>query len=236
VLGHVTKVEQQYAPYKSFVENNVNPQELEGLQNFAKAYQANPLQTWLNMARQLQEAKVIHEFLDLEEVQALAQGQEIDDGAVDPGAAGVETQGSNNPELNELRETVGQLVNYIQQQEQSRQQRQADGLLEQSLNQMKQTLTDAGFPEGVFNDQILTASIVTHKGDVAAAVQSLTGVRDGLLKGHVENNTSDSDLDMPHGVPPAPKKNTTPPRDGFAAARGPAMQRLAASARASAQE
>lgn len=236
VLGHVTKLEQQYAPYKPLIEQGVNPQELEGLQRFAQAYQQNPLGTWLQMAQQLQQQGAIHEFLDLEQVQALAQGQDLDE---EPGMTGDPAEpgaGTEDPRIAQLTQQVEQLTQIVQSDMSQRQQRVQDGLLKQSLGQMKSTLKEAGFPEGVLTDEMLTAALITHRGDVTKATESFTQTRDGLLKGHVETATADNnDLDMPKGSPKPPEKGP-PPRDAFAATRGPAQQFLESAKQGAAQQ
>jgi hypothetical protein len=66
VQGYVTRLEQTYvAPFKGYT-----PQQVQGLAQFAKAFDTNPLQTFLGIAAQLQQAGTIHEDLDLEALAA----------------------------------------------------------------------------------------------------------------------------------------------------------------------
>src|SRR5207237_680584 len=71
--SRVTQLEQLSAPFRN--AGISDPAEVQGLVQFAQNYQNNPVGVFLDMAVALQEAGVIDQDLDIEELAAVASGQ-----------------------------------------------------------------------------------------------------------------------------------------------------------------
>src|SRR5438270_119915 len=54
VLGHVTQLEQQYAPYKGLMDA-VTPDQVQNLVTFLANYSSDPLATWMGLGQSLHE-------------------------------------------------------------------------------------------------------------------------------------------------------------------------------------
>jgi hypothetical protein len=183
VLGHVTRMEQQYAPYKGLTEA-IQPDQVQGLLGFLNNYSNDPLSTWLGLAQSLQESGVINNpAFNMDALQAMIQGQQQQ--------APVAGMGGGEEIPPWAQEMQAQLQQYQQQeqarQEQAQQQQEAQ-LLQDAHSQMREALTAGGVPEEVQTDQRLTAALIVHEGDVQAAIQSFTTDREGYLKGFVGQN------------------------------------------------
>lgn len=233
-LGHVTKLEQQYAPYKPLLEQGYTQENVQALLNFAQEYDQNPLGLWYRMAQQLEQQGVLPEDLDVEDLGRILQGlPPMNEEGGEGGEGGADPR---DAQIQQLTQMVQQLQQRLDQGDQLQMQRQQDGLLQNRLATMKAQLKEAGVPEDAVTDEFLVGSIIAHKGDVAAATQALTGYREASLKGFTQQATEQSaDLNMPKGAPPAGEKKR-PPKDGFEAARGGALNHLRAAQARSAQE
>lgn len=259
VLGHVTKVEQQWAPYKFLQESGVQADQLRGILSFSEAFDKDPVGTWYSMAQQMAENGVLPEDLDVEDLGRILQGlPPADQGA--PQGQGQPGQPQMTPEMQGMMQMFQQMLaplteklqgveNYVQSQQQRETQRTQDQLLTQSLTGMKDQLKAAGFPEEIFgneegqiSDQYLTGQIVAHRGDVSTAVQSINTLRNGILKGFAGGPTpkpGQGELNMPNGAPPTPGKAEASARnkgDGFSEARAGAENFLRQAQNASAQQ
>src|SRR4051794_27036558 len=49
IQGHVTRLEQQLAPYKPFVNAGYTPEMVNGLASFATSFDRDPLQAWIEL-------------------------------------------------------------------------------------------------------------------------------------------------------------------------------------------
>jgi hypothetical protein len=253
----VTKVEQQWAPYKFLQESGVQADQLRGILSFSEAFDKDPVGTWYSMAQQMAENGVLPEDLDVEDLGRILQGlPPANEGAPQgPGQPG--QQGQLSPEMQTMMQMVQQMIaplaeklqgvdNYVQSQQQRETQRTQDQLLTQSLTGMKDQLKAAGFPEEIFgneegqiSDQYLTGQIVAHRGDVNTAVQSINTLRNGILKGFAGGPTpkpGQGELTMPNGAPPTPGRKDTNTGDGFKDARAGAENFLRQAQQASAQQ
>jgi len=95
VQGHVTKLEQQYAPYKSVIDSGLKPEEVQGLIALNQAFDKDPVNTWLQLAANMQKQGALSDDLDLDAVKLVLEGKaELDPGTEgsegSPGAGGEE--------------------------------------------------------------------------------------------------------------------------------------------------
>lgn len=239
VQGHVTKLEQQYAPFKPFLEAGYTPDQVGGLMNFARSFDADPLQAWMELGQMLQggDQPLISQDLDFEILAKIARGEELEE---DPGQPQMmpEQNGALPPELVQyiqgLEAKVNQLEQgFTQQQNQAREAAQ-NRLLQQQFGTMRETLKNGGFPDDALTDEALRSALITANGNVQAAIKFLTDQRSAILKSFT-NSSGPEDLDLPNGAPPTPPKPTREPRDGFEAARAGATNYLKRQNRAAAQ-
>jgi hypothetical protein len=233
VQGYVTKLEQQLAPFRGYT-----PQQVQGLAKFAKSFDANPLQSFLAIAQQLQARGVIHEDLDLELLSAVAQGQEIQDDVgnapPDTEVPGEEAWRDAPPWALELRAKQQREEQERTEQARANRERQEDAVLDHQLSQAKAKLKAAGFPDEYLNNEglekDLVARFLVHGGKLESVVQELSGLRTTLLQGAVRPN-NDQSVDLPRGVPPSgrtasQRRASQRPGDSFAQASAAAEQHM----------
>jgi hypothetical protein len=251
VLGHVTKIEQQWAPYKFLQESGVQADQLRGIMSFSEAFDKDPVGTWYSMAEQMADAGVLPEDLDVEDLGRILRGEppvDAGNGQLPPGQ-----EAQMTPEMQQMMQAIQALsqqvqgvTQYVQTQQQRDSQREQDALLDRSLTGMKEQLKAAGFPEEIFGDgegqlgdQYLVGQLVAHRGDVANAVNGINVLRNGILKGFTDGPKppGGDGLTMPNGAPPAPDKdkgkNSTDP---YAGARSGAENFLKQASAAAAQQ
>jgi hypothetical protein len=195
VQGHVTRLEQQLAPFRG-----MTPQQVKGLATFARQFDANPLGMWLAMAADLQKRGTIHADLDIEDLHLAATGKPPAEGGADVVEEGDPWAGAPAWAL-ELRERQDRYDQKDQANQRQAQERAEDAALNAQLKSMKTKLKEGGWDEKVLTDSFLIGHLLAHGGNAAAALQDLSGVRTGLLKGVVQPN-DDSEVTMPRGAPP----------------------------------
>lgn len=200
VQGYITRLEQNYmAPFKGYT-----PQQVQGLAQFAKAFDANPLQTFLTIAHQLQSNGVIHADLDLEILAAVASGREIpeepmsneepvDDGATDPWE-------DAPPWALEIRAREQAREQEQQQQAQANRERQENAVLDSQVALIQTKLKESGFPENAISKKDLIARFIVHGGKTEAVLNDLQTLRTGLLQGAIPKPNNET-VDLPNGVP-----------------------------------
>lgn len=214
VQGHVTQLEQRYAPFKGYRD-----EDLQGLAEFSTSFDRDPVGQWIRMARGLQNAvgpngqPLINPDLDLEHLAALAMGQLGDEESND-GLPGGAPQGGDqdmpewaralNQRLDRLEGGFGQFTS-------SQRQQVEDAVLKRQIGNMRTQLEQAGFPKDSLGEELLLSTYIAHRGNVNAAIQSLGQMRMNLLKGFTKPNgdpadptpslNGDTDLDLPNGAP-----------------------------------
>jgi hypothetical protein len=190
-------LEQRTAAFKGYT-----PTQVQGLANFAKQFDANPMAMWLQMAAGLQQRGILHEDLDLEALQAVVRGEDPDNGQ------GFEQEG-------ELPEWAQPLMQFKDEYEQSKQQEQQravektqDEALAKQLMKFQQELKAAGIPEqNLLPEKKMLAALLMHNGNLANAVREEVEYRNSLLKG-VTQTKDPLEVDK---VPPhtkQPKRNS----------------------------
>lgn len=221
VQAHVTRLEQQLAPFKG-----MTPQAMRGLGQFAKQFDANPKGMFLSIAADLQRRGILHENLDLEALQAVVDGQipdETGDAAGDEwGQEGQDWvwEGSDgeDPWANapawalELRQQQQAQQEKEAQAARENQERVEDAMLTKVLGTMRERLKAAGYTDEYLTDQRLQAQLLTHAGNAEAAVQDAVNARNQIL-GSVVKPKPKSGVELPKGVPPHAK--TVDPTDGL---------------------
>lgn len=232
---HVDQLQQTYAPLKG-----MTPQAIQGLAAFSQQFDQDPVGQWIGLARALQERGIVDPDVDLDYLAAIAAGQEPpeDESQVPNGLD------PNNPLtaiVTALQKQVEELSGGIQQERQTTQQRSQDIALERQLSHLKGQLTEAGFPEEALSKEFLLSTYIAHRGNLNTALESITGLRNQLLTGFVQDPRAQQqqqrqngspppkqDLDLPNGSPPPPRGRTAqgPKRGMFAGVEAAAEQAL----------
>lgn len=215
-LGHVTRLEQQYAPFKPMLDSGMSAEQAQGLVQFAQNLAADPLQVWLGLGAELQQNKVLHEDLDLEEVTKAARGEPVEATPPEPGA----TPEGEQPWQGEL-QSMRQMIEDDRRQRQEEAQRRTDAVQDQLLDRhvtgIKTQLKEAGVQgvdEGNY-DRLIVASIITNGGDPQKALGEMLGFRNQSLQDFTEQKqTGKPGLEMPRGAPKTTEKKATD-RDVF---------------------
>jgi hypothetical protein len=214
VLGHVTRMEQQYSPYKGLMDQ-VTPDQVQNLLTFLNNYSTDPVATWLGLAQSLQDEGLIQNpQFSVDQIQGLlaAQGPEaqMDMGDVPPWAQQMMTD----------QQSVMQYINQQQQAESERaaadESRQQEALLTEAKTTIRDNLRASGVPDELVNDEQIVAALIVHKGDITMAAQSFTGLRDGFLKDFTTNNANGSRSPTIRGETPQAPKEGLRPRGGDA--------------------
>lgn len=236
VNRYVDQLHQTYAPLKG-----MSPQAIQGLAEFSQAFESNPVEQWFRIGNVLQEQGILDPDLDLEHFAALAAGENPDAGQQPalpqlPGQQG----DPRDQVIQELKNEVQQLRQSYDQDKQSSRARVEDAALQRQLATIKKGLTDAGIPDGVYDDKQVLAMYIAHQGNANAVVEAATNARNAMLKGFVQDpngqqqqqQQQQKDLDLPNGAPKAPGKRAGSSRRGFLAeAEVAAQQALAAAER-----
>lgn len=234
----ITQLQQQYAPYKGFVDAGYTPDQVQGLLKFSQDFDSKPMEMWVGLTQLLQERGIIHEELDIDAVKAAAAGEpDPDEGIQQPGANGEMPNVEDMPPWAQaMVQELQSLKSGLEQDKVQARQRAEDRLLDRQLEKMKQVLQKAGYPEDALNRETLVAHVITHNGNVEEATKALTGLREGVLKGFTEQATQPGsrELEMPNGTPKAPERQTSH-RDGFAVASAAAGQALRSAQQSEAQ-
>lgn len=230
VLGHVTRLEQQYAPYKGLTEA-VAPDQVENLMAFLQNYSQDPRATWLGLAQSLQEDGLITnpEFSIDNITQMLDAPQQPVAGQEDmpPWAQQMQQQ------LSQYEAQEQQRQQQAQAQAAQEEARQQETMLAEAHSTMTAQLKQAGVPEGLVTPEQLTAALIVTKGDIPQAVAQFNSLREGFLKGFVETNGNGPKSPTVNGGVPQVPKGGLRPRGGdpFRQASVGAQQMLAANAR-----
>jgi hypothetical protein len=203
VLGHVTRMEQQYAPYKGLMDQ-VTPDQVQNLLTFLNNYSTDPVATWLGLAQSLQEEGLIQSpQFSVDAIQAMmsAQGPEMAEMGDVPSWA------------QQMMTDQQSVMQYIQQQQSAEQERaaaeegrQQEALLTEAKGTIRENLKASGIPDELVSDEQIVAALIVHKGDISMAAQSFTGMRDGFLKDFTTANANGSRAPTVRGeTPQAPK-------------------------------
>lgn len=220
VQGHVTKLEQQFAPFKSFSEAGMTPESAQGLIQFSRDFDQDPLGMWFRIANMLQQPNdqgmsVLDPDIDLEHLAALARGEDPDAGAQQQQPpVGQELEGADprDETIARLEARLDQFEQTNQQKELQSQQSREDQLLDRQMTGMRTALKEAGYDEELLTNEQLVSSIIAHKGNIEAATKGLLDLRGGILKGFTEARQGPGELETPDGLPSTPK-NELGPRD-----------------------
>lgn len=216
VQGHVTQLEQRYAPFKSYRD-----EDLQGLANFSTAFDRDPVGQWLRIAQVLQQNGQLDEELDLEHLAAIVTGTMPDE---QPATQQPSQNGDVPPWAQQLMQRLDKLEGGVNQFTSSHRQQVEDAVLQRQLTTMKDGLKKAGFPDDAVSQEQLLAAYIAHRGNAQAALQSFVGMRTNLLKGFTRqgrpgtqpapNQASgdNNDLELTNGVPPVrqPRRGSGP--------------------------
>lgn len=210
---HVTQLQQRYAPFRGYRD-----EDLQGLHNFAQAFDRDPIGQWMRMARALQEAGNLDEELDLDHLESLVTGK-----FNESSQNGQQQNQDMPPWAQALLQRLDKLEGGVNKFQTTHQQQVEDAVLQRQLTAMKAALKKAGFADDAVSQEALLSSYIAHRGNAQAAVQSFVQMRNNLLKGYVKqagpggqpdplNGGGNNDLDLPGGAPPVrtPRRGRSP--------------------------
>lgn len=233
VQAYVTQLEQAHAPFKSFADAGLTPEQTQGLLTFAQMFENNPVSAWMTMGRQLSESGQINEMLDLDLVQAYAQGMDPDDDGGGQQVPGAEQNGGGDPALlqriSQLEQQLTSLNDGFTQDRTAREQADADALFNQNLERAKEAVKAATGREVNDNTELaLVGMIAASGGDIDAAIQSYTTEFGSGAQQAVQTAASATQTqppNMPNGAPPStPKSSKSKSKDPFDRAEDKARQ------------
>lgn len=223
VNRHVTQLEQRYSPFKGYT-----PEAVQGLAEFAQAFDRDPLGQWIRLAHALQQQGRLDPDIDLDHLAALAAGQDPD--AVDSGQT---LQGDEVPPwAQQFLERQDRLEQGFTQYQQTQRQRAEDHALKRQLDHMKSEMKKGGIPEEIITNEYLLSGYIAHRGNAQKAVESAVNMRNQMLKGFTgdpaqqQQQQRDKDLDLPNGAPKTGKRSGSRGRGMFAEANRAAEQAL----------
>lgn len=208
VQGHVTKLEEQYAPFKQLPQG-MTPETLQGYSQLDQEFAKDPIGTWVRMGQTMQESGDLSDELDFEALQSILNGEEDkpSDATAEPGTDGEQ---DIDPRLAAALEKIDQLEGRFSQEDQAKQQAEQDKLLDENLSGMRTKLTEAGIDAELLTDELLIGQLMATRGDADKATQTISGFREGSLKGFTEKARQEKtgkDLKLPNGTPKAPEKS-----------------------------
>jgi hypothetical protein len=231
VQGHITRLEQASSVAKPFIEAGVTPEQSQQILTFVQNYNNDPVGTFLNMAAQLQAAGVIHEDVDLEDLEAAVYGEpSAEEGQPYNGQPELQSDASMGlpPEvqqrMDQLQEAVEVLLDEREQNQTQQETRRQDALRERAMTSVREQLTQAKVP--VPSDDMLLAAIIANRGDIQRATKSIVDYSGSTLENLRQSRQEGTDPQMPRGAPPTRQRQTRQPRDAFEAARPGAEQAL----------
>lgn len=241
VQGHVTKLEQQYAPYKFLLESGVDADAIKNLIAFDQQFSQNPTGIFLNLAENLQKEGKLPSDLDLAVLKAIVNGEPLPgEGEEEPveGGGGEEDIPTWGQQLMEMVKSM-QADRETEKQQSAEQERSQK--LDKALGDITGQLKEAGYAEeSIPSKEILTGMLIAHQGQVDKVISDLTGLRENVLKGlkngqRSESENEDNGPNIPNGVPKPQKTSIKGRHSEFDDARKGAAQMLESKLRAEAQ-
>lgn len=215
--GRVTKVEQQYAPYKGLVDV-VQPDQVENLIGFLNGYSSDPVATTLGMVQQaVQEGTITAEQL-----------QELMGPTTSPQKGAQPDQEEQVPAwAQQLQQRLDQQDQKAQQEAEAAQEAELAQIMDQAKTNIRAQLTQGSIPENIVTDQMIVAAVIANDGDEQAAANMFSSMRDGFLGEFTNGKTTGGQAPTVNGkIPDTPKPSKGRKGDGFAEAKTGAKQFL----------
>jgi hypothetical protein len=245
VQGHVTQMEQKFAPFKPLADSQTDPQYLKGLVAFDQAFNQDPAGTFLKLAENLQKEGSLTNDLDLDVLRAIIEGKEVGEGGGGEAAVEGAPEGEELPDwARQMRQENEEMRQRLDSRDQKETQAERQAKFEEAMAGIKSQLKEAGFTDESMPDQeALTGLIFAHKGDTDKVIASVTGLRDQILTGFANGRKPDLPEEnggnaptMPKGSPKVPEKKGRGVRQEFKDARAGAEQFLSRKLEQEAQE
>jgi len=200
IQGHVTRMEQQYAPYQGLIQA-VEPGQVENLLAFLNGYGENPMNTLLGIAAQLMEDGTIPQSVTIDGLQQFLGGQQLGAPAPEEAQPGPEQIPSWAQELMGRMDTYDQAQ---QAQETAQIEAEQDAVLNQAKADIRAQLTQAGIPENIVDDNMIVSSIIANNGDPVATATMLQNMRDQFLGNFTNSRNGGSQAPRVEGQLPQP--------------------------------
>jgi hypothetical protein len=202
IQGHITRLEQEHAPFKQLLEAGITGQEVQSLVQWAQNYNADPAKAWLQMGQTLQQQGMIHEDLDYDELTAVATGQP------DPSEQAGADQGEVPPWAQGLMDEWSQFKNETAQEKQPRMENAQQRLQQQQVSEIREELKEAGLelPEGEDGDRLVIGHLISNQGNRQGTVQGLMTLSGRQLQDAADNANQPAPTNkelMPKGPPAA---------------------------------
>lgn len=215
--AHVTRLEQQIAPFKDVLGSEDGIQGLQGLIAFDQAFSEDPKGVWTDLTRNMIEAGTLTP--DILQSFGFDQGDEEEDdgdGEIDPTVADLQRR------LDERDEMDAQTKQQFQEQV-------SQELLNRQVSSISDQLAKAGLDVTDDNREAVNESIVAHiivaKGNPQKALELMMNTIQSSRRA-LEKSKETQDPSMPKGVPPTRKQSGRRSKNGFDQANQGAKQFL----------
>lgn len=204
--GHVTKLEQQFAPFKGLAESGLDAETVQGIVALNQSFDKDPMGTWVSMGQEMQQRGLLPKTLDMQAVSDILAGKD----AEEPAGGGA---GNGDEEVPAYAKQLQERLDQRDAQDRQREQEQAAQAQEQQLEQAVQSMTtqlkEAGLSDAEISKVNLIGPIIAHKGDPDAALQEVVGfweaARAGLTDKRTEPGAGGDGVTLTDkGAPPIP--------------------------------
>lgn len=222
--AHVTRLEQQIAPFKDILGSEEGIQGLQGLLAFDEAFTNDPKGVWTDLTRNMIETGAL--------TPDVLQSFEFDQGD----EAGDDGDGEVDPILTDLQRRLDERDEADARSKQQLQEQVSQELLSRQVNAISGKLAEAGLEVNDDNREAINDSIVAHiivaKGNPTKALELMMGTIQGSRRA-LEQSKEPKVAPMPNGAPPTNKQPQPRGRNGFDHASQGARQFLEKQAKAS---
>ncbi len=182
--GHVTQLEQRLAPFKELADAGLDADTVKGIVALNNSFDKDPMGTWVNMGREMQQRGMLPDVLNMEAVQEILEGKE----AEEPEGEGQEPGEEEIPQYaRELQERLDRREKEDQEREAQQKAQAQEQQLEQAVQNITAQLKEAGLTDDAIAKINIMGPIIANKGDPDAALQEIIGFREEVLKGLTDN-------------------------------------------------
>lgn len=199
--GHVTQLEQRYAPFKELADAGLDADTVKGIVALNNSFDKDPMGTWVNMGREMQQRGLLPDVLDMQAVADILAGKE----AEEPAGEGEQGQQGDEvpPYARELQERLDRRDEEDRKREQEQQAQAQEQQLTEAVDNITAQLKEAGLTDEAIAKINIVGPIIANKGDPDAALQEIIGFREEVLKGLTDKQTNPGgDLTLTDKGPP----------------------------------
>lgn len=184
--GHVTKLEQQYAPFKGLADAGLDAETVQGIVALNQSFDKDPTGTWVRMGQEMQQRGLLPAVLDMQAVADILAGKDAEEPAEQGGGQGEDEVPAY---AKELQERLDRRDQEDQQRRQQQQQQTQEQQLEAAVTNITTQLKEVGLTDDAIAKINIVGPIIANKGDPDAAFEEIKGFREEVLKGLTDKRT-----------------------------------------------